>query len=157
MWHWAFLIPLVSFGIPIVAIICHYWLKIKRAEIIRAAIERGGEFPEEVLALIDNEKHVSSEETRKHEKEMALIEKGLYESYQSHRSLKSGIILTSLGVAFTILVVVGGRHFPNEESVFPFLLAGLILLFLGIGFITFRYLSAREGKTTTSDDNSENG
>ena len=146
MWNWAFLIPLVAIGVPIAFIVCYYVLQIRRAEVIRAAIERGEEFPKEVLAWIEKEK---SDEARKHEKEMALIEKGLYESYQRRRSLKSAIILSSLGIAFTLFSIVASRRmsFLGWEGDWT-LLAGLILLFLGIGLIIFHYLAPREKENT---------
>ncbi len=155
MWEWAYLIPLVAIGIPIVAIICHYLLKIKRVEVMRTAIEKGEELPKELLAWIESEKYGSSEEARKHEKEMALIEKGLYESYQRHRSLRKGIILSSLGIAFTVfsIVVLRGAYFLDINAILALLLAGLILLFLGAGLITFRYLAPRKKKTTTPEYN----
>lgn len=155
MWNWVYLIPLAAIGIPLAVIICHYLLKMKRTEVIRAAIEKGEEIPNEVLAWVENEK---SEEARKHEKEMALIEKGLYEPYQHHRSLKSGIIVSSLGVAFTIfsIVVLRSEYFLDDNAVWAFLLAGLILLFLGAGLIVFHYLTLREGKHNSVDEGQNN-
>jgi len=158
MWNWVYLIPLVAIvmgvGIPIAVIINLYLLKMKRAEIIRTAIEKGEEIPPELLALMENEK---SDEARKHEKEMALIEQGLYEPYQRRRSLRSGIIVSSLGVAFTVYSIVTSRGFtiapfPDAEGGSILLLAGLILLFLGAGLITYHYLA--ESKAITPEHNS---
>jgi len=155
MWNWVYLIPLVAIVFPIVFIICYYLLKIKRAEVIRAAIEKGIA-SSETLAWIENEK---SDEARKHEKEMALIEQGLYEQYKSRSSLKSGIIVSSLGVAFTIYSIVtwGDISFPGEENYI--LLAGLILLFLGVGLIIYHYLADKTSRTEAShsgDESSDN-
>jgi hypothetical protein len=157
MWHWAFLIPLAAIVIPVVSIVGYYRLQTRRTEIISAAFERGADIPDELLPWMEKKK---SDEERKHEKDMALIENGLYESYQQRRSLKVGIILGSLGTAFTIFSIVvsirapfrggGGDWLAEAGDWTKFLLAGLILLFLGAGLIIFHYLTRREEKTTVS-------
>lgn len=79
---------------------------------------------------------------------IALAEKGLAkpESNSGKGFLRWGIIITALGFALTIgLYTVGfdsGNNYPLHLG--PWMLGGLIPLFLGIGLVLLHFLTDRE-------------
>ena len=79
---------------------------------------------------------------------LALAEKGLTkpEVKSNKRLLRWGIIVTALGLAFTIgLYLVGfgaGDSYPLHLG--PWMLGGFVPLFLGLGLILTHYLTEKE-------------
>ena len=79
---------------------------------------------------------------------LALAEKGLTkpESKSSKGILRWGIVITALGLAFTIgLYSVGfdsSNNYPFHLG--PWMLGGLVPLFLGLGLVLLHYLAEKE-------------
>jgi len=118
MWDWVYLIPIVgmvmTIGVPIAVIISHYLLRMKQAEIIRIAIEKGEEIPPELLAIIQG--------TSRKPKEMKPRE----------YNIRHGIILAAVGVGlFVPLYFVGG---------FGATAWCLLPLVIGGAFLSYAYL-----------------
>lgn len=81
-------------------------------------------------------------------KTMALAEKGLTppERKPNQPLLRWGIVLTSLGLALTLGLYIAGfaayDHYPLHLG--PWMLGGLIPLFLGLGLVLLHYLTKKE-------------
>src|SRR5262245_49104218 len=79
---------------------------------------------------------------------LALAEKGLTrpEKKSSRGFLRWGILITAIGLAFTIgLYVIGfGSADVYPLHLGPWMLGGFIPLFLGIGLILVHYLTEKE-------------
>jgi hypothetical protein len=81
---------------------------------------------------------------------LALAEKGLARSEQRHENkplLRWGIIVTALGIALTLgLLPIGfgsaGQTYPLGLG--PWMLGGLVPLFLGLGLILMYYLAKND-------------
>ena len=79
---------------------------------------------------------------------IALAEKGLTkpESKSSKTMLRWGIIVTALGFAFTIGLYLFGYdsadHYPLHLG--PWMLGGLIPLFLGLSLVLIHYLTEKD-------------
>ncbi len=75
-------------------------------------------------------------------------EKGLSHPEQKKGSglLRWGIVITSLGIAFTIglypIGFVSGDEFPLHLG--PWMLGGFLPLFLGLGLVLLHYLTEKE-------------
>lgn len=92
-------------------------------------------------------------DTQRHEKTMAMIEKGIYEplpepepAYRTERYLLAGIVLLLIGAVLSgvgvALLIYFALSFGNHE----FFLAGLVLLFPGLTFIGFYRFLLRKGQ-----------
>ena len=87
----------------------------------------------------------SKRNTEKHERTMAMIEKGIYEPppvpepvYRKERYLLTGIILSSIGLAFLVTFTFFAK--PEEE----FFVVAFLFLFPGLGIIGFyRFLAKK--------------
>ena len=84
----------------------------------------------------------------KYKETIALAEKGLTptESKSNKTLLRWGILVTALGLALTIgLYLIGfnsGDNYPLQLG--PWMLGGLIPLFLGLGLVLLHYLTEKE-------------
>lgn len=85
----------------------------------------------------------------KYKETIALAEKGLTlpETKSNKGSLRWGITLTAIGLALTLgLLPVGfsniGQRYPFGLG--PWMLAGLVPLFLGLGLILMHYLTKKD-------------
>lgn len=115
MWDWVYLIPIVgmvmTLGVPIVAIISHYLLKMKQAEVIRTAINKGEEIPHGLLTII-------TQETKRSPKEKTPQE-----------YISRGIIIAAVGVGlFVPLYFVGGFR-ATTWCLLPLVIGGAFLLY----------------------------
>ena len=92
-----------------------------------------------LIALI---RHLNYRET------IALAEKGLTppERKSNQPLLRWGIVLTSLGLALTLgLYFAGFEAYDNYPfHLGPWMLGGLIPLFLGLGLVLLHYLTEKE-------------
>jgi hypothetical protein len=79
---------------------------------------------------------------------LALAEKGLTkpESKSSKGILRWGIVITALGLALTIGLYSIGFDASNSYPLHlgPWMLGGLVPLFLGLGLILLHYLTEKE-------------
>jgi len=79
---------------------------------------------------------------------LALAEKGLTrpESKPNKRLLRWGILVTALGIAFTIGLFLAGFASADRYPLHlgPWILGGLVPLFLGLGLILTHYLTEKE-------------
>ena len=79
---------------------------------------------------------------------IALAEKGLTrpETKSNRPLLRWGIVLTSLGLALTIGLYFAGFAAPDNYPFHlgPWMLGGLVPLFLGLGLVLIHYLTERE-------------
>ena len=79
---------------------------------------------------------------------LALAEKGLTkpESKPTKRLLRWGILVTALGIAFTIGLYLAGFSSAEQYPLHlgPWMLGGFVPLFLGLGLILTHYLAERE-------------
>ena len=84
----------------------------------------------------------------KYKETIALAEKGVTspEAKSSRPFLRWGIIITSLGLALTLgLYLVGFASADNYPlHLGPWMLGGLIPLFLGLGLVLLHYLTEKE-------------
>ena len=84
----------------------------------------------------------------KYRETIALAEKGLTppKTKSNQPLLRWGIVLTSIGLAFTIgLYFAGFATFNNYPlHLGPWLLGGLVPLFLGLGLVLLHYLTEKE-------------
>ena len=79
---------------------------------------------------------------------IALAEKGLTkpETKSNKRLLRWGIVITSLGLAFTIGLYLAGFDSADIYPLHlgPWMLGGFVPLFLGLGLVLLHYLTERE-------------
>ena len=79
---------------------------------------------------------------------IVLAEKGLTkpESRSNKRLLRWGVLITSIGLAFSIGLYLAG--FASAESyplhLGPWMLGGFVPLFLGLGLVLLHYLTEKE-------------
>lgn len=78
---------------------------------------------------------------------IALAEKGLTkpEPNSNKRLLRWGIIITALGLSFTIGLYLIGFNSANNYPLHlgPWMLGGFVPLFLGLGLVLLHYLTER--------------
>jgi len=95
-----------------------------------------------VLGFIATMRYISYKET------LSLAEKGITRPEQKNGKglLRWGIVITALGVAFTIglypLGFSSGDEFPLHLG--PWMLGGFVPLFLGLGLVLLHYLTEKE-------------
>jgi len=84
----------------------------------------------------------------KYRETIALAEKGLAtpETKSKNTLLRWGIVITSIGLALTIgLYFAGFATFNNYPlHLGPWMLGGLVPLFLGLGLVLLHYLTERD-------------
>ena len=95
-----------------------------------------------VFAFIASMRYISYKET------LALAEKGLVRPEQKANKglLRWGVVITALGVAFTIGLYPSGFGSGGEYPLHlgPWMLAGFVPLFLGLGLVLLHYLTEKE-------------
>jgi phosphate/sulfate permease len=85
----------------------------------------------------------------KYKETIALAEKGLTappESRSNKTLLRWGIVITALGLALTIGLYAIGFNSANNYPLHlgPWMLGGLVPLFLGLGLVLLHYLTEKE-------------
>lgn len=79
---------------------------------------------------------------------LALAEKGLTrpEARSGKGFLRWGIVLSSLGLALSIGLYLIGFNSPNDYPLHlgPWMLGGLVPLFLGLGLVLLHFLTEKE-------------
>jgi hypothetical protein len=84
----------------------------------------------------------------KYRETIALAEKGLTatETNSSNTLLRWGIVITSIGLALTIGLYFAGFATLNNYPLHlgPWMLGGLVPLFLGLGLVLLHYLTEKE-------------
>jgi hypothetical protein len=84
----------------------------------------------------------------KYRETIALAEKGLTapETNSKNTLLRWGIVITSIGIALTIGLYFAGFATPNNYPLHlgPWMLGGLLPLFLGLALVLLHYLTEKE-------------
>jgi hypothetical protein len=95
-----------------------------------------------IFAFIGYMRYISYKET------LFLAEKGLARPEQkaNHGLLRWGVVIATLGLAFTIVLYPSGFASGDEYPLHlgPWMLGGFVPLFLGIGLVLLHYLTKRE-------------
>jgi len=95
-----------------------------------------------IFAFVGIMRYISYKET------LALAEKGLVNPGQKSTKgiLRWGIVIAALGVAFTLGLYPSGFARGDEYPLHlgPWMLAGFVPLFLGLGLILTHYLTEKE-------------
>ena len=85
-----------------------------------------------------------------HEMRLEMVKQGIAPPLEreSYGSLKSGIVLTAVGIAFFLALLLD--KFSDGDRIGAEMVIPFVPLFVGVGLILFHRIARKNGKTTTN-------